>query len=68
MRDRDDAFNATLVADLHEAGGFAPSTTRIHGVLAIRAAIVNHRTNMGDVDALVDAVLARAAVAPALAS
>ena len=59
VRDRDDAFNAELVADLHEAGSFAPSTTRIRGVLAIRAAIVNHRTTMDDVDALVDAVLAR---------
>ncbi len=59
VRGRDDAFNAGLVADLHEAGSFAPSTTRIGGVLAIRAAIVNHRTNAADMDALVDAVLAR---------
>jgi aromatic-L-amino-acid decarboxylase len=59
VRGRDDAFNAGLVADLHEAGSFAPSTTRIGGVLAIRAAIVNHRTTMEDVDALVDAVLAQ---------
>lgn len=55
----DDAFNAGLVADLHEDGSFAPSTTRIDGRLAIRAAIVNHRTREDDVDGLVDAILAK---------
>jgi glutamate/tyrosine decarboxylase-like PLP-dependent enzyme len=60
VRGRDDAFNAALVADLHEEGSFAPSTTRVGGHLAIRAAIVNHRTRAADVDALVDAVLAKA--------
>jgi aromatic-L-amino-acid/L-tryptophan decarboxylase len=59
VRDRDDAFNADLVADLHEEGSFAPSTTRIGGRLAIRAAIVNHRTREEDVDGLVDAVLGK---------
>lgn len=53
-----DRQNAELVADLQEAGVAAPSTTRIGGRLAIRAAIVNHRTQMEDADALVDAVLA----------
>lgn len=62
VRGEDDAFNAALVADLHEEGSFAPSTTRIGGQLAIRAAIVNHRTCAGDVDGLVDAVLAKAAL------
>ena len=57
VRALDDAANAALVADLHEAGRFAPSTTRIGGRLAIRAAIVNHRTQAADVDGLVDAVL-----------
>jgi glutamate/tyrosine decarboxylase-like PLP-dependent enzyme len=57
VRNRDDAFNAALVADLHEEGSFAPSTTRIGGRLAIRAAIVNHRTRAEDVDGLIDAVL-----------
>lgn len=55
----DDAFNAALVADLHEDGSFAPSTTRIDGRLAIRAAIVNHRTCEDDVDGLVNAILAK---------
>jgi len=52
-----DRLNADIVADLHEAGIAVPSTTVIDGRLAIRAAIVNHRTNASDIDALVDAVL-----------
>ncbi|WP_085317195.1 pyridoxal phosphate-dependent decarboxylase family protein [Derxia lacustris] len=57
-----DRFNADLVADLHEAGIAVPSTTVIDGRLAIRAAVVNHRTDASDLAALVDAVLARAAL------
>jgi glutamate/tyrosine decarboxylase-like PLP-dependent enzyme len=56
-----DRLNADIVADLHEAGVAAPSTTILNGTLAIRAAIVNHRTAAQDLDALVDAVLAAAA-------
>lgn len=52
-----DALNAAVVADLHEAGIAAPSTTSVNGQLAIRAAIVNHRTRREDIDRLVDAVL-----------
>ena len=52
-----DWVNASIVADLHESGIAAPSTTLIRGDLAIRAAIVNHRTTFRDVDALVDATL-----------
>lgn len=52
-----DAFNAAIVADIQEAGLAAPSTTRIGGVLAIRAAFVNHRARPEDADALVQAVL-----------
>ncbi len=55
-----DRLNAEIVADLHESGVAAPSTTVIGGRLAIRAAIVNHRTRASDCDALVDAVLAAA--------
>jgi hypothetical protein len=47
------------VVDLQESGVAAPSTTVIDGRLAIRAAIVNHRTTVADADILVDAVLAR---------
>jgi len=53
----DAAVNARIVADLHESGIAAPSTTTIGGKLAIRAALVNHRTQTCDIDALVDAVL-----------
>jgi len=51
-----DRLNAEIVADLQEAGSFAPSTTRIAGKLAIRAAIVNHRTRAEDAQALAAAV------------
>jgi aromatic-L-amino-acid decarboxylase len=52
-----DTVNANIVAALHESGIAAPSTTTIDGSLAIRAAIVNHRTDKCDVDALLAAVL-----------
>jgi len=52
-----DAVNADIVADIHESGIAAPSTTMLGGKLAIRAAIVNHRTEERDIDALVAAVL-----------
>ncbi|HEY3948931.1 pyridoxal phosphate-dependent decarboxylase family protein [Phenylobacterium sp.] len=52
------ADNAAIVADLHEEGRVAPSTTTIDGRTAIRAAIVNHRTGPADIAALVDGVLA----------
>ncbi len=48
-----DQVNADIVAALQESGIAAPSTTTLDGRLAIRAAIVNHRTESGDVDALV---------------
>jgi glutamate/tyrosine decarboxylase-like PLP-dependent enzyme len=49
--------NRDVVADLHESGIAAPSTTVLDGQLAIRAAIVNHRTDVCDIDALIAAVL-----------
>lgn len=52
-----DRINAEIVADLHEQGRVAPSTTIIDGKLAIRAAFVNHRTEACDVDALIASVL-----------
>jgi len=54
-----DTATRALVVDLQESGVAAPSTTVIDGRLAIRAAIVNHRTTVADADILVDAVLAR---------
>ncbi|WP_229722623.1 pyridoxal phosphate-dependent decarboxylase family protein [Xylophilus rhododendri] len=53
-----DALNTEIVADLHESGVAVPSTTRVKGQVAIRAAIVNHRTVASDIDMMVDAALA----------
>jgi glutamate/tyrosine decarboxylase-like PLP-dependent enzyme len=53
-----DRLNSNIVADLHESGIVAPSTTMIDGHLAIRAAIVNHRTSECDIDALIKATVA----------
>jgi glutamate/tyrosine decarboxylase-like PLP-dependent enzyme len=58
--------NSDIVIEIQESGIAAPSTTTLDGQLAIRAAIVNHRTDICDIDALVSAVLdfgARAALA-----
>ncbi len=52
-----DRVNARIVLELQESGIAAPSTTRINGELAIRAAITNHRTGHADVDVLVDSTL-----------
>jgi glutamate/tyrosine decarboxylase-like PLP-dependent enzyme len=52
-----DNVNTEIVADIHESGIAAPSVTTIDGHLAIRAAIVNHRTDACDLDALVAAVI-----------
>ncbi len=49
--------NAAIVASLHESGIAAPSVTTIDGQLAIRTAIVNHRTTAEDLDALIAATL-----------
>ena len=55
----DDAnrVNGEIVIDIQESGIAAPSTTLLDGELAIRAAIVNHRTDTCDIDALISAVL-----------
>jgi aromatic-L-amino-acid/L-tryptophan decarboxylase len=52
-----DRINSAIVADIQESGIAAPSTTTLDGKLAIRAAIVNHRTDTCDLDSLVSAVL-----------
>jgi glutamate/tyrosine decarboxylase-like PLP-dependent enzyme len=51
--------NEAIVVALQESGIVAPSTTRIKGQTAIRAAIVNHRTSRAEVDALVEGALAQ---------
>jgi aromatic-L-amino-acid decarboxylase len=52
-----DRLNAEIVIALQESGLAAPSTTVLDGRLAIRAAIVNHRTRVEDVEILVREVL-----------
>lgn len=52
-----DAVNARIVTELQESGIAVPSTTTLEGRLAIRAAIVNHRTQPRDLEALIDAVV-----------
>jgi aromatic-L-amino-acid decarboxylase len=59
FRTRDsDRINAQIVVDLQECGSVAPSTTTINGQLAIRAAIVNHRTSRREIDTLLEETLA----------
>ena len=49
-----DRVNARIAIELQESGVAAPSTTVLGGKLAIRAAIVNHRTQPADLDALIE--------------
>jgi glutamate/tyrosine decarboxylase-like PLP-dependent enzyme/tetratricopeptide (TPR) repeat protein len=46
--------NARIAVELQDSGVAAPSTTVLGGRLAIRAAIVNHRTQPSDLDLLVE--------------
>ena len=55
--DNADQVNADIVIDIQESGIAVASTTLLQGQLAIRAAIVNHRTDTSDIDALLSAVL-----------
>lgn len=52
-----DRVNANLVVALQESGIAAPSVTTVNGNIAIRAAIVNHRTTQEDIDALLEKTL-----------
>lgn len=56
--DDSDRLNANIVVALQESGAVVPSTTTLNGRLAIRAAIVNHRTTQHEIDDLVDRTLA----------
>jgi aromatic-L-amino-acid decarboxylase len=51
------ALNIRIVTALQESGVAAPSTTVLHGNVAIRVAIVNHRTRTDDLDVLLHATL-----------
>ena len=52
-----DRINSEIVIELQERGIAAPSTTRIHGKLAIRVNITNHRTCREDLDLLLGAII-----------
>jgi len=51
-------INPRIVIELQESGQVAPSTTIIGGNLAIRAALVNHRTSEKEIDILVERTVA----------
>ncbi len=56
--DRLDEVNAELVLRIHESGVAIVSDTVIHGSLAVRVAISNHRTRDSDLELFLDTVLA----------
>ncbi|MBK8197224.1 MAG: cytochrome D ubiquinol oxidase subunit I [Acidobacteria bacterium] len=53
-----DALNDEIVIRLQETGLAAPSTTRLHGRLAIRVNLTNHRTRLDDLNRLLENVAA----------
>ena len=53
-----DALNAELVHRLHVSTTYVPSTTKVHGVLAIRPCFVNSRTTDADLDGFTGTVVA----------
>jgi glutamate/tyrosine decarboxylase-like PLP-dependent enzyme len=63
-------INPRIVIELQESGVAAPSTTVLDGRIAIRAAIVNHRTGEKEIDLLVEKTVAlgRAMEASAVSS
>ncbi len=59
IRGADAAYIRNLVSDLQESGLAAPSWTALHGQLAVRCAIVNHRTTRADIDRFVATLVDR---------
>lgn len=51
-----DAFNTNLVVRVQESGHTVPSTAHVDGGVAVRAAIINHRTKESDVEILIDVI------------
>jgi tetratricopeptide (TPR) repeat protein len=51
-------INPRIAIELQESGVAAPSTTVLDGRIAIRAAIVNHRTSEREIDLLVEKTVA----------
>lgn len=58
--DQADQVNQSVVANIQRDGQVIPSSTRIQGKVAIRAAIFNHRTTSADIDLLLESVLSHA--------
>lgn len=56
--EKSNQLNAKIIVALQESGIVAPSSTRLRGLTAIRAAIVNHRTSRAEIDSLVEGTLA----------
>lgn len=54
-----DELNQEILFGLQESGVAVPSSTRLHGRLALRVAIVNHRSRREDFDLLLEQVLER---------
>ena len=52
-----DALNQELLIRLQESGVAAPSSTRVRGRYALRAAITNHRSRREDFDAMIAGVI-----------
>jgi aromatic-L-amino-acid decarboxylase len=53
----DDRVNQAIMIDLHERGAAVPSLTTLDDRPALRAAIVNHRTEERHIDAFLEALL-----------
>ncbi|MFL9924038.1 pyridoxal-dependent decarboxylase [Herbaspirillum lusitanum] len=56
-----DALNQQLLLEIQESGIAAPSSTKIGGRFAIRAALFNHRTTQQDIDRMLAFALQAAA-------
>jgi glutamate/tyrosine decarboxylase-like PLP-dependent enzyme len=56
--ERLDALNEEILTELQVRGIAVPSQTILGGRFAIRVCITNHRSELSDFDALVEAVLA----------
>lgn len=52
-----DRLNEAIAVTVQQSGDAVPSTTKIDGRRALRACIINHRTNESDVDVLVQSVV-----------
>ncbi len=57
IANREHSFNAEIVSRLQEEGKCVFSTTQLDGKTLIRAAIVNHRTQMHDIESAINAII-----------